>query len=533
MNTFQYKIGVIIATSLNRIDKLLTRSLLSVANQTRKPDYILIVDDNVEASVRIENKTKIQRFGKENNLSQLFYIENNRTKGMSGTGAWNTGFDWYNKHFSREDYIAILDDDDMWESTYIEECEKKILEAKIFPDQVIAFLKRSDCSKAHRFNLEDLKIDNFLIGNPGVQGSNMFFKLNSVLKIGGFDETLPSCADRDFMIRFLNQKKKPVISIVNKILVNHFAEFGTITYDPIKKEKGLDAFYKKFIHIYSQKIILRSLERSKKLFSYQNADNIHNFYKLVHFQQAEEKIVIGIALHNNSSTIRLALESVLNQKNLKTKVYVLIVDDSSVDNWKNQIENFLQQDNVLYWKVNFCNVSKTRNFINQFIKKYFRNVKLIGRLDSDDIYSSDTVLSKIEEIKDLNNADVIFAGNYLKMNGKLLDRINRANEKLKNHQYLLELLEKMAAGTAENELPSCNTFMTLKSLKEYPDVPSAEDHFVTARLLWNKDDYKLSFAEDVLLTVYNINGKLTDDNKKKNTYLDARKKLLEEIKSYE
>lgn len=74
MNTFQYKIGIIIATSLNRIDKLLTRSLLSVANQTRKPDYILIVDDNVEASVRIENKTKIQRFGKENNLSQLFFI---------------------------------------------------------------------------------------------------------------------------------------------------------------------------------------------------------------------------------------------------------------------------------------------------------------------------------------------------------------------------------------------------------------------------------------------------------------------------
>lgn len=91
----------------------------------------------------------------------------------------------------------------------------------------------------------------------------------------------------------------------------------------------------------------------------------------------------------------------------------------------------------------------------------------------------------------------------------------------------------MADGTAENELPSCNTFMTLKSLTDYPDTKSAEDHFVTAKLLWNKRNLKLAFAEDVLLSVYGLNGNATANNKKENIYKAARKMLYEEVLHYD
>lgn len=524
------KIVVIIATSLGRIDELFNRSLPSVLNQTRKPDFILVVDDNNDVEISKENEARLLELQKR--IGGIYYIKNSKTKGMSGTGAWNSGFEWCKKYITNNDYIAILDDDDRWERNYLKECELKIFEKRYYPDQIVAFLKRSDLSEANFFELSDLCIENFLIGNPGVQGSNMFFRFGAIININGFDENLSSCTDRDIMIRFLSQKNVPKISIIPKVLINHFAGSKTITYDFIKKEKGLDYFYRKYISLYTKDLLEKSLLRSEKLFSYKNSKNIRKLWKLEHIYKAEEKIVIGIATHNNESTIRNSLLSVLKQKELKSKLWILIVDDNSDNDWKMENSDLLENDRVIYWNVNFCNVSKVRNYINTFIKTYFGNVKLIGRLDADDEYFDEFGLSKIEKLKDSENADVIFAGNYLKYNGKILTKVNYAEKELENHDYLLKRLKEMAEGTAENELPSCNTFMTLKSLKKYPDMPSAEDHFLTSRLLWNKDGYKLAFAEKELLTIYNLNGKTTNMNKEKNIYTEARKQLFREIESY-
>lgn len=533
MQKRQIKIGVIIATSMNRTEKLFCISLASVLAQTRKPDFILVVDDNEESIVKTEIKNKIQKKNSASNCANIFYIENTHTKGMSGTGAWNSAFEWYKNYLAEDDYVAVLDDDDAWEKTYLEKCEEKILSAKKLPDEVVAFIKRSDCERPNFFSVEDLSVNNFLIGNPGVQGSNMFFKFSSVLEISGFDENLSSCTDRDFMVRFLSQKPKPHIEIVKEVLVNHFAGEGTVTYDLNKKEKGLDGFYKKFINLYTEDLLLKSLGRAQKLFAYKNAENIYKLWRLVNHHTNDEKIVVGVALHNNAGTVRNAVESLLIQKKLKSDLWLLLVDDASCDNWQKEISDLLKKENIVYWKVNFCNVSATRNFINNFIKEYFGNVKLIGRLDSDDVYAAETVLAKIEALKDETNADVIFAGNYLKLNGQILEKVNYASRELAKRKYLLNRLKEMAEGTAENELPSCNTFITFKSLTDYPDTKSAEDHFVTAKLLWNERNLKLAFAEDVLLTVYSLNGNATANNKEQHIYNAARKMLYEEFLRYD
>ena len=111
------KIAVIIASSLNRIEELFTRSLNSVKMQTRKPDFVLVVDDNENLETRKIIKSKIGKLAI--NDKNLFYIENFHAKGKSGTGAWNSAFDWYKNYLSQNDYIAILDDDDSWEKTYL------------------------------------------------------------------------------------------------------------------------------------------------------------------------------------------------------------------------------------------------------------------------------------------------------------------------------------------------------------------------------------------------------------------------------
>ena len=113
------------------------------------------------------------------------------------------------------------------------------------------------------------------------------------------------------------------------------------------------------------------------------------------------------------------------------------------------------------------------------------------------------------------------------MNDKVISRVNRATKDLLDHNYLINRLKNMSNGIAEAELPSCNVFMSKKSLRDYPAKNSAEDHFLLVDLLLGKNDYKIVIAEDVLLTIYNLNGKITADNKKRTIYLETRKELYQ------
>ncbi len=521
------KIAVIIATSLGRVNTLFERALSSVLKQTSFPNFILIVDDNDDKNISDIIQTRLEdiKVNSKNDYPAIFYIKNVHTRAMSGTGAWNTAFDFCKNILSDDDYIAILDDDDSWEKTYIEKCRMYIDKR---PDQIIAFLHRSDCNEPSYISKECLKVENFLLGNPGVQGSNMFFRFSAIKIIGGFDETLASCTDRDFMIRFLTEIENPKIEIIHEVLVEHFAGEGTVTYDRVKKQKGLDAFYKKHIRLFDKDILNASLKRTEKLFYYANVNNIKKFYALTHDCLNTEKIVIGVALHNNKSTIRNTIQSIFNQKNVKSEIWVLIVNDDSTDDWMVEINDILNNEHIIYWNVNFHNVSKVRNYINNFIKTHFSNVLLIGRLDADDVYAERDVLSNIEKKYLESKPDFIIAGNYLKLEGKILSKINRAKKELLDHDFLLNLLKDMAEEKAENELPSCNLFMTPKAMLEYPNKKSAEDHFLVSYILWNSNKYKVLIAEDILLTVYSLDGSLSFNNKKENNYYAIRKELYEE-----
>ncbi len=268
------KIGVIIASSLNRNDLLFSRSLYSVLIQNRNPDYVLIVDDNQNESVSKDIERRI--FELKNN--KIHYIKNLRTPNMSGTGAWNSGIKWYEKIFTEDDYVAILDDDDSWCKEYIDSCYDAITSSSKIPDAVFGFIKRGDCDKCSSFEVEDINISNFLKGNPGIQGSNMFFRFGVLKAIDGFDETLASCTDRDLMIRFLQKYSNKNIRIIPKVLIKYFVSKDSVTSNFISKTKGLNSFHIKYIRLYSQDLLDRALQRAKRLFSYQESDNIKKIF---------------------------------------------------------------------------------------------------------------------------------------------------------------------------------------------------------------------------------------------------------------
>ena len=112
------EIAVVIATR-DRVDTLSERALASVAAQTRWPEYLVVVDDS-SPDTRPRNSGVVASLCLPG--CSVTYSENVRTEGASGS--WNTALDCL---FSKvEDparlFVAILDDDDAWASTYLENC---------------------------------------------------------------------------------------------------------------------------------------------------------------------------------------------------------------------------------------------------------------------------------------------------------------------------------------------------------------------------------------------------------------------------
>ena len=810
---------------MSRTDELFGMSLNSVLKQTLQPECIVVVDDNNDSKISEIIKNQIE--GIEN--PSIHYIKNIRTKNMSGTGAWNTGVDYLTEKLGYDSFFAILDDDDSWDNKYLETVCKTINNN---PDSiaVFAFLKRSDCESESKITNEDLTVDSFLIGNPGIQGSNMCFKIHNFRSIGGFDENLASCTDRDLMIRFLQNNDKNNISIIPQKLVNHFTSDKTVTSNFEKKKAGLDYFYKKYIDLFDFPVLDKSLLRAEKFFHYDGRANIEKLYRQTHpvlitgvcgfigshiaqqlislgysvvgiddlstgtivnvsklrrnvnfelhifslldnkkldelfdkynfnavlhcaalprikysmdypnesfcanvtatkklaeisrkhhikrfvfcssssvygecqnvimnenddlrpispyakqkaeaeqilaktFENSEtillifrlfnvygfshqptniystlvnnlinnaiyneqltvngngmqkrdftyvgdvvdafvkaleffdsknhvniinigtgtnhsvnevadyvsqitgrkytiqinvepsftladnsladkmlnwkpqtaiisglktvykqtvqnQIIAIGIAMHNNASTIRRCLKSALGQANCKRKLLFVLADDQSSDNWNDEIADLLNDERIIVMHLQNSNVVKTRNMINDYIKSKIGNVALIGRLDADDEYASKTVLAEIESIYDTENPDLILAGNYLRQNGNIIQRKNLAVKDLANIDYVLKRLKQMSENNAEGELPSCNLIAKPKVLIQYPDIRSGEDHALLVHYLINQDKYKLYFAEDLLLTIYNLGGNTTSKNIKTQKHKICREQL--------
>ena len=302
---------VIVATSLSRTNFLLEKSLESVYQQKNiNPHQIYIVDDNpiskgkqhseeypkinkVIKKLRKEIlKPKFQEFKDQVKINNLKFdnyfhtncIQNTRTKGFSGTGAWNSGAFKSLRYSGRNYFLAFLDDDDEWKPNYLEtlyqatlKSDKKSINGRLKNIKIIAsvsgFLRIEKDKKIEiQATQENFNKESFFIGNPGLQGSNLFIDLKTFWTIGGFDESLRSATDRDLAIRLMEYLKitpSKKITFVDKILVNHYAiSENRVTANLNHKKEGLDLFYRKYYHQFSEDLQSKSLQRAKELFNY-------------------------------------------------------------------------------------------------------------------------------------------------------------------------------------------------------------------------------------------------------------------------
>ena len=238
-------VAVVVATA-DRSALLERRALPSIAGQSRPPSRVVIVDDsgNDAAAARTARAVRAWRPAGV----AVDFLRNRRTKGASG--AWNSGLDHLLRTYAnpRLLHVAILDDDDRWDPHHLETC-LALVERHDLDMVATPFWRTSESEKpCIETPPRSLDIADFLIGNPGIQGSNLVARLSALLEAGMFDESLQSCTDRDLCIR-LAELPGLRYGATSDPTAHHFAcesRERLSTPGSSAKTTGLDRFYRKY-----------------------------------------------------------------------------------------------------------------------------------------------------------------------------------------------------------------------------------------------------------------------------------------------
>jgi len=170
----------------------LAEALDSITAQTRQPDEVVVVDDHPSESTAAITRAANSRSGP--GISYVAHPDGNGASSSRNRGAaLGTG-----------ETLAFLDDDDLWEPTYLETATRRLDEDR--HAAVVTWMTVTDGRGgfAERSIREGLQPADALAINPGVTGSNLVVRRGAFETIGGFDEALRVSNDRDFFIRLLD-----------------------------------------------------------------------------------------------------------------------------------------------------------------------------------------------------------------------------------------------------------------------------------------------------------------------------------------
>ena len=161
-------------------------ALSSVARQTRSPFEVIVVDNGyfpVDMPVDFQLRISYIRTGIH----------------IGASAARNVGI-----QAARTELIAFLDDDDEWDSTYLEEMHKVMGDGQTTVTVGSLYRKvNGDVSLFKCPSEPELTPRQLVHSNPGFGGSNICVALAAARQVGGFNQSLSVSEDRDFAIRLL------------------------------------------------------------------------------------------------------------------------------------------------------------------------------------------------------------------------------------------------------------------------------------------------------------------------------------------
>lgn len=252
---------VVLTATRNRPALLRERFLPSVTSQTHRPDHLVLVDDSDRhQSLAVRTMAaEVERTG-----LPATYVPPADGPGLAA--AWNRGLRTANARYP-DAWIAGLDDDDWWLPDHIKQCVRTADENRA--DVVFArSVPVRDGIDQPRLDDGEPDLHKFLRGNPGFQGSTMFFRLSTILAIGGFDESMQSTLDRDLAVRLLVRgEARWAISQPTSVRFDVTADRARLSSAGCRrKQQGLDRFLEKHRHLMSEEDLRGFWIRARTLF---------------------------------------------------------------------------------------------------------------------------------------------------------------------------------------------------------------------------------------------------------------------------
>ena len=241
------------------------------------------------------------------------------------------------------------------------------------------------------------------------------------------------------------------------------------------------------------------------------------------FEYAE--IVIAIAHKNQIQYLTRCLESAIHQTLIEKYIArIVVLDDNSDIAFPSELEKLLHHKSITLLKAECGSPARARNLLLDWIDSQV-NVQWVARLDADDeLFNENSLEALWSEIKGTKKVAAI-GSNKLRQHGAIIPKDNIANpSELLDHFQLAGFIEEFASGKQSRELPSCNLLLKKGLGLRYPNIRSAEDHWLVTKLLmlYSSDVAVCSFP---FFVIYSLDGEDTQNNRNSDCWQDQRYRL--------
>ena len=149
------------------------------------------------------------------------------------------------------DYVAFIDDDDLWEKKYLEKVAEIIKKEK--PDCVITRLDQIREGKISSYKNADngLTIDDILIRNPGITGSSVIVRREAFKEVGGYNPKMPTSEDKSLALEMLLRKYKVITAPNIQSIFRQYS--GNRLTNAKSMAEGITSFLEKYRTIMNKK----------------------------------------------------------------------------------------------------------------------------------------------------------------------------------------------------------------------------------------------------------------------------------------